>query len=52
MLAKFDQTRREVLIRPEIQQFNSLDSYKIDRIFEAVAPLKEYTKRVLDRLLK
>ena len=52
MLAKLDRTRPDVLIRPEIQQFNSLDFYKIDRIFEAVAPLKEHTKRTLDGLLQ
>lgn len=52
MIAKLDRNRPDALIRPEIQQFNSLDFYKIDRILEAVAPVKEHTKRILDRLLQ
>lgn len=52
VMSKLTCSQPDVLIRPEIQAFNSLDFYQVVRILEAVAPVKEDTKRQLDRLLR
>ena len=52
MLAKLKCSRPDVLLRPDIGQFHSLDFYKLNEILDAAAPIKETAKRELERILR
>lgn len=42
----------DVLIRPDLSRFDTMDFYKAEEILAATEPVKEEVKRKLDRLLK
>ena len=52
MRAKLKYARPDILLRPEIHSFHSLDFYQFADILETAEPIKEHTKRELERLLR